>query len=131
VAAALYVLPTTVLGAIAEANWSWPILAVALAVLGLYAYRTGSALLLLALTVGLGVLEYAILFATALAERCGSSHTAGTVEAVGVGVIMLALGAVGIKRRRLWLLPLSVVAAGVWVVLVSHLITGGSGGCFE
>jgi hypothetical protein len=131
VAAALYVLPTAVLGAVAEENWSRPLLAATLLVLGVYAYRTGSALVVLGFTVGLGVLEYAALFATALGERCGDSHTAGTVEAAGVAVIALALGAVGVRRRRLWLLPLAVVVAGVWIVAVAHLITGGAGDCFE
>ena len=65
-------------------------------------------------------------------DTCGSSRAATIVEVAG-GVLALAIGTWGVRRgpRVLWAIPVGWLVYGVWVVLSSHVIPGGSGGCFE
>jgi hypothetical protein len=66
-------------------------------------------------------------------DTCGDSATAGTIEAIGAIVILIGLGAVCLRRRGrlLALVPGAVPVTAVWLVVVAHLVPGGSGGCFQ
>ena len=131
-AAALYSVVPVAYFTFGNAAWA-PLLGVDLAVLAAYAIRVASPLVVLGLIVVTAALALVVDFAAAFAESCGESHTGGIVKAVGVYSILVILGGTGLARRgRLVLLvPGAVVVCGVWVAVISHLVPGWSGGCFE
>jgi hypothetical protein len=85
----------------------------------------------LAIVVLLGVSEFIAEFGTAMGERCGDSRLAGDLELVGTIAIPLALGSWAVRRHRVWPLPVAIVAAALWAVVVAHVIPGGAGACFD
>jgi hypothetical protein len=100
-------------------------------VLVLYARHTGSALRVLGIVVLLLFVELCALFGAAVGDRCGDSRLAGGFELAGAIAILVTLGTWGVHRRRIWPLPVAIVAAAIWVVVIAHVIPGGAGGCFE
>ena len=131
-AAALYVAPGAVLRVVAGAPvWPWVVLVAVLVTLVGYALSTGRPFALLALVVVLGVCEALASFGAALGNVCGTSRLATDLKVGGTAAILLVAGTWCIRRQRLWLTPLALVAAPLWIVLVSYVIPGGSGSCFE
>jgi hypothetical protein len=132
VAAALYVTPSAAIGAILIGSVSsWILLAGGLAVLIAYASRTSSPLVVLGLLVVVAFVEYAAAFGTAMGQRCGTSTTAKGLEIAGTAALLLGLGAWGIRSRRPYALPVALVVAAAWVILIAHVVPGGSGECFN
>jgi hypothetical protein len=76
---------------------------------------------------------FGMIVETVAADACGSGTTAHLVGWIGASVIYLAGGAWGLRRplRGLWALPLAALVAGGWIAATAHLISGGSGGCFN
>jgi hypothetical protein len=113
-------------------GWGWwLLLAAATAVLVLYGRQTGAPLRVLAIVVLLGFTEFVAAVGSAIGNRCGDSRLASGLELAGTIAILLVLGAWAVRRGRIWWLPLGIVAAAVWVVVIAHVIPGGAGGCFE
>jgi hypothetical protein len=100
-------------------------------VLVVYAQRIGAPLQVLLIVVLLGCTEFVAAVGSAIGDRCGDSRLAADIELAGVIAILLALGTRAVRRRRIWLLPLAIVGAALWAVVVAHVIPGGAGGCFE
>jgi len=66
-------------------------------------------------------------------DSCGSGTAADLVEWIGGSAIYLGGGAWALQRplRGVWALPLATVVAGGWMVAAAHLVSGGTGGCFD
>jgi hypothetical protein len=133
VAAALFTLPFLVLGALEDggARWIAPVTACA-AVLIVHAWRQSSPLVVLGAVVGAGIGAIGFAGAVLLGDTCGGSSAAGFVKWLGALVIALWLGAVGVRGglKILWVTPLALIAAGLWVLLAAHVVPGGAAGCF-
>jgi hypothetical protein len=131
VAAALYLAPALLVGVLAGIGWTIAALVACLAVLVLYSFRFGSLLgVFMALVMVAGV-ELAVRFATFGADTCGSSRLATVLEWSGTSVLLLVIGSFGAYRRRVLPLLAALLAAGVWVVVIAHLVRGGAGDCFH
>ena len=64
---------------------------------------------------------------------CGGGLTANLVEWIGGGAIYLGGGAWALQRplRGVWALPLATIVAGGCMAATAHLVSGGTGGCFD
>ncbi len=64
---------------------------------------------------------------------CGGGLAANLVEWIGGGAIYLGGGAWALQRplRGVWALPLAAAVAGGWMVAAAHLVSGGTGSCFD
>ena len=131
VAAALYLAPFFLLGAIEGIGWAIALLFVCLVVLALYTTQYGSALGVLIAAVLVLVLELLVRFGTAFGDVCGDSHLANDLEWAGSGAILLGIGTWSVRKRRLLPLLGALLVAGAWIVAVARLTPGGAGGCFE
>jgi hypothetical protein len=130
-AAALYLTPALLLGVIAGLGWAIAAFVACLAVLVLYSRRFGSLLGVLVLLVTIGFVEFVARLGTAVAETCGSSGLASGLEQSGTIVLLLGIGALGAHRRRAFPFVVALIAAGVWVAVIAHVVPGGTGACFE
>jgi hypothetical protein len=134
-AAALYALPWTILATLdstLSAAWVAP-LVVDLGALLVVAVRRWSPLAVLAaslLSIGGAIVAW---FLVAAGETCGDSRTATVVGWVGAVPLALAVGTWGALRgrRALAAIPAGWLVAAAWVLVIAHLVPGGSGGCFE
>jgi hypothetical protein len=131
VAAAFYLAPLFLLGAIEAVGWAIALLVASLIVLALYTTRFGSALGVLLAAVLVLIVELVVRFGTAFGDVCGDSHLASDLERAGTGVILLGIGTWSVRNRRVLPLLAALVLAGAWVFAVARLIPGGAGGCFE
>jgi hypothetical protein len=131
VAAAFYLAPFFLLGAIEGVAWTVAALAACVLVLALYTTRFGSALGVLLVAVLVLILELVVRFGTAFGDVCGDSRLANDLEWAGTGVILLGIGTWSVRRRRVSPLLAALLLAGVWIFAVARLIPGGAGGCFE
>jgi hypothetical protein len=131
VAAALYLAPFLLLGAIDGVAWTVAALVCCVLVLAYYTTKFGSALGVLLTAVLVLILELIVRFGTAFGDVCGDSHLANDLEWAGTGVILLGIGAWSVRGRRLLPLLAALLIAGVWTFAVARLIPGGTGGCFE
>jgi hypothetical protein len=114
------------------AGW-WLVLASIVAVLAAYAHWRASPLALLGLAVSIVIAWAVWVLLTAGGDSCGQSHAASVVESIGEWILLISLGAAGLRRRGRYILlvPGAVVVAGLWVVAVAHAIPGGTGGCLN
>jgi hypothetical protein len=134
-AAALYALPWAILAALDTTlggEWVTPLI-VDLAALIVIAVRRWSPLVVLAvalLSIGAAIVAW---FVIAAGETCGDSRAATVVEWVGAVPLALALGSWGALRgrRALAAIPAGWLLAGVWVLVIAHVVHGGAGPCFE
>src|SRR6185437_13031977 len=97
-AAALYALPAVVVRLEGGFGW-WVALASVLAALAAYAHWRASPLALLGLAVAIVIADGLFIGLTAAGKSCGNSGTASTLQGIGTSVILVALGAVGLRRR--------------------------------
>lgn len=83
--------------------------------------------------IGAGVGAIGFYAAVLLGNTCGGGSAAGYVKWVGAVAVALWLGALGVRGglKILWLTPLALIAAGLWVVVAAHVIPGGAAGCFD
>jgi hypothetical protein len=131
VAAAFYLAPFFLLGAIEGVAWAIALLVASLVVLAFYTTRFGSALGVLLTAVLVLTLELVVRFGTAFGDVCGDSHLANDLEWAGTGVILLGIGTWSVRKRRVLPLLAALLLAGAWIFAVARLIPGGAGGCFE
>ena len=92
------------------------------------------AALWLVLTQGAVLVGFAgVVAEIAATDSCGSGLAAGLVKWIGAAVIYLGAGAWALRRplRGLWGLPLAALVAGAWIVAAAHIVSGGSGACFN
>jgi hypothetical protein len=92
------------------------------------------AALWLVLTEGAVIVGMAGLLVEKLATgSCGGGLAANLVEWIGGGAIYLGGGAWALQRplRGVWALPLATIVAGGWMAAAAHLVSGGTGSCFD
>ena len=130
-AAALYLTPDLLILLLSGVGWALAPLVVCVAVLVRYSRVFGSQLGLLLTLVLIGLVEFVVEIGTAVAQTCGDSRSATNVEWAGVTVLLVGIGSFGAHRRRVLPVVAALVIAGLWFVLVAHVVPGGSGGCFE
>ena len=96
-----------------------------------YSFRLRSPLGAFVALVLVGFVEFVVQLGTGAAQVCGSSGLANHLEWSGSAVILVTLGGFGAYSRRVLPVLGAIVAAGVWVAIVAHLVPGGTGDCFH
>jgi hypothetical protein len=130
-AVALYLAPALLVSALSGIAWAIPLLIACVAVLVRYSRVFGSPLGLMLTLVLIGLVEFLVEVGTAVAQTCGSSGSANGLEWSGGSILLVAVGGSGARRRRVLPIIGAIVAAGIWVAVVAHVVPGGSGDCFE
>ena len=115
----------------------WAFASVAVAALALHVWASETPGAALAIEILAGALNAAAVFGVFLLVLVGGSCSDdGHVPLgawIGAIVVYLAGGAWALQRgwRAVVLVPLAVIAAGAWLVVVSVLFTGSTGACLE
>ena len=139
-AAALFTLPWLVILAFDGAVHGWWIVALVACAAALVVHvrlqpeHASRAALWLVLTEGALIVGMVGLLVEKLATgSCGGALAANLVEWIGGGAIYLSGGAWALQRplRGVWALPLATVVAGGWMAAAAHLVSGGTGSCFD